>query len=202
MADGDFYSRNLPPKWRKVGNTLGGGHELAVVCGLASEAFADSMRRSDGIPGLGRLRGAFAAAARDGDRDAWRATSEPVRRDARHHPNTELAAMAGQKLLETDADRLRRMSAGDLDVTLAKASVEGILQHHLVRSRQPKLPAAYTSAGELQAHEREVIRGVDTAGLARELLRHEDGQGFRAPARRTASAGTEQLLDRPLRGPS
>jgi len=202
MADGDFYSRNLAPKWRKVGNTLGGGQDLGVVCGLASEAFAESMRLSRGVPGLRELCHAFAAAARDGDRNAWLATSEQVRRDARHHPNTEITAMAGQALLETDAGKRPGLSDGELHETLARASVDGIAQHHLARCRQSQLAAAFATVGELQARERDVISGIDTMALARELLRHEDGQGFRAPARRTASAGTEHLIGRTLRGPS
>ena len=40
MADGDYYARNLAPKWRKVGNTLLGGQDIAIVADLATQAFA------------------------------------------------------------------------------------------------------------------------------------------------------------------
>lgn len=202
MADGDYYARNLAPKWRKVGNTLLGGQDVDVVAGIAREAFSQTMRRGNGVPGLSELCAAFAAAARTGDRDGWTVTNEEVRRASRHHANTEVAAMAGQALLENDGDRLRHMSDGDLGEVLAKETADRIAHHHFVRCRQGVLPDTFASIGELRQREQDAITRMDLRGLAREMLRHEDGRDFRAPARKTSAAGTEALVGRPLIGPS
>lgn len=202
VADGDYYARNLAPKWRRVGNTLLGRQDVGVVAGLAREAFSETMRLGNGVPGLNQLCVAFAAAAQTGDRDGWTAINEEVRRASRHHANTEIAAMAGQALLENDCDRLRSMSDRELSEVLAEEIADRIANHHFMRCRQGTLPESFTSIGELRQREREAIARMDLAGLSREMLRHEDGRDFRAPARQTSAAGTEALVGRTLIGPS
>jgi hypothetical protein len=160
------------------------------------------MRLGNGVPGLNELCGAFAAAALDGDRDTWTAINEEVRRAVKHHANTEIAAMAGQALLENDDGRLRAMSEDELAETLAKATADRIARHHFAKCHQGRLPDTFASASELQARAREALACMDTAGLAREMLRHEDGRAFKAPARQTSAAGTQRLIGRTLVGRS
>lgn len=202
MADGDYYARNLAPKWRKVGNTLLGGQDADVVAGLAREAFSETMRRANGVPGLGQLCRAFIAAVRGGDRDGWMAANEEIRRTARHHPNTEVAAMAGQALLENEGNRLQRMDSGQLSELLAKETAARIAQHHFDRCRRGVLPDDLSAIRALRRREQEAIARMDVPGLASELLRHEDGSGFRAPARQVEPAGTAALVGRTLVPPS
>ena len=136
MADGDYYARNLAPKWRKVGNTLLGGQDIAIVADLATQAFAETMRLSHGVPGLHQLCEAFAVAARDGARDAWMDTNEAVRRATRHHANTEIAVMAGEALLENHAERLRSMPTHELAEELAAATADRIAGYHGAHARK------------------------------------------------------------------
>jgi hypothetical protein len=198
MADGDYYARQLAPKWRKVGNTFLGGQDVGVVAGLAREAYAETMRVGNGVPGLNQLCTAFAGAARDGQRDAWTATTEHVSRDNRHHANTEIVALAGQALLENDDGRLRDMSYSALATALAEATARRIAQQHLDKCRQARIADDGASVGDLQRRQRAAIAGMDIAGLAREMLRAEDGRGFRAPARQASAVGTQRLIGRTL----
>ena len=198
MADGDYYARNLAPKWRKVGNTLLGGQPAETVANLAREAFAETMRLGNGVPGLTRLCDAFVAAAHDGERGAWLAAADEIRRDAKHHANIEIAVMAGQVLLETQAGRLQHMSSGDLAETLAQATVQRIAQHHFAKCRQGSLPSTFAGIAELRAREREAMARLNSGALAREMLRREDGRGFTAPPRETPALGTAALLGRTL----
>jgi len=202
MADGDYYSRKLAPKWKKVGTTFLGGQDVGVVARLGTEAVAETMRLSGGIPGFKELSVGFAAASRDGDRDAWTAASEHMRRVHRHHPNTELAVLAAQGLLENDPVRLRDMSFEALRTTLAEAAVSKIAEYGFDKCRQDGLPQAAGSIGDAQSRQRAAISAMDTAGLAKEVLRAEDGHGFKAPARPSPAVGTETLLGRTLVGPS
>jgi hypothetical protein len=198
VADGDYYAGKLAPKWRKVGNTLLGGQPAELVANLACEAFAETMRLGNGVPGLTRLCEAFVAAVLDGERGAWIAAADDVRRDAKHHANTEIAAMAGQVLLENHADRLRDMTYVELTEALAEATVGRIAQHHFAKCRQGSLPSTFVGIAELQSRERDAMARLNTAGLAREMLRREDGRGFAAPARETPALGTAALLGQSL----
>ncbi len=152
MADGDYYARKLAPKWRKVGNTLLGGQSADVVADLACEALAETMRLGNGVPGLNGLCEAFVAAVLDGERGAWIAATDDIRRNAKRHANIEIAVMAGQVLLENHADRLRDLSDADLTTALAEATVSRIAQHHSpsavkARSRQRSLESLNSKRG-------------------------------------------------------
>ena len=198
MADGDFYAKNLAPKWRAVARTMDGQQDAEVVASLAREAFAETMRLAHGVPGLSLFVDAFEKAARSGDRDTWLATSELVRRAARHHANTEQAALAGQLLLENHGSRLASLSAETLAQELAEATAKRIAQHHFARCHQGRLHESFAVASELHALGEAAIARMDIPALARELLQHEDGVGFKAPPRQTPAAGTAALLSRPL----
>jgi hypothetical protein len=202
MADGDYYARNSTPAWRKVENTLLGGQDFGFVAQLATSAFAETMRLGNGVPGLSRMSHALAAAARDGQRDQWGTMIESMRREHHHHAHTETIALAGQALLENDGDRLRNMSHAAIAEELSKATAERIAQQQFSKCRQGRSADDGAGVGELQRRERAAIARMDIAGLGREMLRAEDGRGFRAPARDSKPTGTEGLLGRTLVEPS
>lgn len=202
MADGDYYARNSTPGWRKVANTLLGGQDVGLVAGVATHAFAETMRLGNGAPGLGRLSHALAEAARDGRRDRWTSAVEQARREHRHHAHTETIALAGQALLENDGDRLRNMSQPAIASALTESSARRIAQQQLDKCCQGRAPEDGGGVRERQAREHSVIDRMDIPGLAREMLRAEDGRGFKAPPRDTPAAGTEALIGRTLVGPS
>jgi hypothetical protein len=202
VADGDYYARNSTPKWRQVGNTLLGSQDVRVTAGLATQAYAEMMRLGNGAPGLNGLAVAFAGAARDGDRDRWMATVEQARREHRHHANTENVVLAAQALLENDDGRLRNMSYERLATTLAEAATRRIAQQQFEKCRLGREAQDGASLADLQGRQQAAIGAMDLPGLAQEMLRHEDGRGFKAPARQTAAVGTEGLIGRTLVGPS
>ena len=201
MADGDYYARNLAPGWRKVGNAIRGGQQIDLVAGLATKAFAETMRLANGVPNLNVLAAAFAGAAQHGDRQQWTAVADGACRSSQHHANTEIAVLEGQRLLENDAQRLRGMSAPQLARELAEATTARIAAHHLDRCVGSDLPDHSDSAGALRRFERDVRGAMPIERLAAETLRHEDGIGYVTPRRQTPAAGTAGLIDRPLEAP-
>jgi hypothetical protein len=202
MADGDYYARNSAPGWRKVTNTLLGGHNVGLVAQFAERAFAETMRLGHGVPGLNQLSVALAAAARDGDRGRWAGAIEQARREHRHHAHTESIALAGQALLENDGDRLRNLSHPALAEALSEATARRIAQQQLSKCRQGRPADDGAGIAELQGRERAVIERMSIPRLAREMLRAENGSGFKAPSRDRPATGTEGLIGRTLAGPS
>ena len=198
MADGDYYARKLAPGWRKVGNAIRGGQPLDLVAGLATKAFAETMRLSNGVPGLSALAGALVGAAQEGDRQRWVTAAHDACRASQHHANTQIAVLEGQRLLENQAERLRGMSAPGLARELAEATATHIAAHHLDRCVGPELPDHCDSVSALRAFERDVRAAMPLEKLAAETLRHEDGVGYVTPRRETPAAGTAGLIDRPL----
>lgn len=201
MADGDYYARNLAPGWRKVANAIAGGQQLDLVVSFATKAYAETMRLSNGVPGLGMLVEAIVAAARDGDRAQWTAAGDAACRAARHHANTQIAVLEGQKLLENEGERLRTMSASALAQALAEATAQHIAAHHVERCQGAGLPESFGSVAELRALQREIRSDMPIGKLAAEMLRHEDGRGFATPRRTAPAVGTAGLIDTPLEAP-
>jgi hypothetical protein len=198
MADGDYWARNSTPKWRSVASTLRGGQDVSTVASIAREAYAETMRLGKGVPGLNELVAAFVAAATKGERERWLKVGEEVRREASHHAHTEQAVCAGQALLETDSGRLREMDTAALGRELAHATAQRIAEQHFARCTNGEIPDCFDGPADLRAFRGAAIARMDLPGLAREMLAHEDGLGFRAPRRAVPAAGTEGMIDVPL----
>jgi hypothetical protein len=197
MADGDYYARNLAPGWRTVARGIDGRQDLDFLIDSTVKAYADTMRRGGGVPGLNSLVEPFIAAAR-GNRERWEQGTDDALREQRGHYNTHKLIEAGQILLETRGERLCEMSDAQLRQEFAEAGTTKILDHNLMRCWQGQLPEAYSHVRELREVQRSIVERVDVSRLAAETLTHEDGVEFRAPRRQRAAAGTAGVMNRTL----
>ncbi len=197
MADGDYYSKRLPPKWAKVKNLIAGGFDAENVAGFASLAMGEAMRRTDGVPGFARIESAFIAAA-TGDRQVWGEAGEQVLRDVKHHVNTEKFVEAGTALLETQGPSMRSLDSTELAQELTEAGLERIVRHHLGRCYLDGMADRFETRADLSTFEQQVVENMPLHQLATQLIRHPDGQGFRTPRRAKPAAGTAALLNKPL----
>lgn len=198
MADGDYYGRKLGPGWRTVATAIAGAQPLEFIVAAATTAYARTMRLGDGVPGLTAQAEAFAVAAAGGSRERLEDVLAQTQLDSRHHPHTHAAALAAEALLESQPERLAAMTSDEASRTYVEAAVRQIAAHHLERCQADTLPVAYGSMAALRGFQQRILNAMPVGKLGTELLRHEDGQGFKAPRRAKPPVGTAAMLHRRL----
>jgi hypothetical protein len=193
VPDMDVLRLGFGGSWRKPARLTKSGAVPSTVAHHLSDALAQTVRQKGGCPGLNDLLDA--AGTRQG---LW------------DQPDSRLQAA---ELSENDhvrmaADVLRsRLAAGkpvDADPAAKERAGQEVVTRfldHYFFGRLPKWVGKepFADLSDLQRFRADCLREMDLPGLARRLIRHEDGKGFARPPRRLEKLTTRGMLHRPIR---
>jgi hypothetical protein len=193
VPDMDVLRLGFRGPWRKPARLTKSGAARSTVAHHLSDALAQTVRQKGGCPGLNDLLDAAGT-----NQGLW------------DQPDSRLQAA---ELSENDhvrmaADVLRSRLAAGKPVDADPASVERAVQEIVTRffdhyffGRLPTWVGKGPFAGlnDLQRFRAACLSEIDLPGLARRLIRHEDGKGFARPPRRLEKWTTRGMLHRPIR---
>lgn len=194
MTDLDHWSRVLPMRWARIGRLIEGATDDAVITSNANKALAAALREAQGVPDLPYLCEAFVRSAVSGEAEAW----DTAVRAAPTHPHTQLAARAGDALLEqADFSAVPSSPAAARQLYYHEVA-DRLVRHFAERTRPGFIPTTNDEHLRLMRFSHECRRCVDVDYFARQLERDPSGESIRAPRRSRPPLGTGQILNRPV----
>jgi hypothetical protein len=158
------------------------------------QALAAALREAGGVPDLKYLREAFVRSIVSGDAEAW----DTAVRASSTHPHTQLAARAGDALLEQADYSAMPDSPAAARQRYYREVADRLVRHFAERTRPGFIPTTNDEHLRLMRFPHDCRRCVDVDHFARQLERDPSGGSIRAPRRSRPPLGTGQMLNRPV----